>query len=165
MLKNLRNVFIALVLAIGVIFVGAAQTEAASLKDNQYVSPKAVIVMEIITNKDFVEVVDLTPYESEFSAENFIRKVVPGKNVRFVSDDQEMVNSWRKCAVKVGYEKSKKVKEIKDKKLSMKTISSLNPGQKYAFEIKTIQTGNKFGWEEGVGIVTAVAGFASLFID
>ena len=107
----------------------------------------------------------MTSYDSRKSAQKYIKKVVPGKNVRFVSDDQELVNSWRNESIEVGYRNIKKVKEIKDKKLSMQTISSLNPGQKYAFEIKTVQTSTKFGWEEGVGIATAVAGFASLFIN
>lgn len=166
MLKNLKNVFIALVLAIGVLFVGAVQTEAASLKDNQYVRPtKATIVMEIITNKDFVQTIDLTPYDSVTQADNIIRDVVPGKNVRIVSNDQELVNSWNARAKHVGYKKIKKVKEISDKKLSIQTVQQLNPGQKYFFEIKTVKTGNKFGWEEGLGVITAAAGFVSLFVD
>lgn len=160
MLKKLLNLVMVMMLGL---FLYGSPAEAASLQkeDATIMNHTAVIVVEDISNKEFIQVIDLSGIKKMSSAVKWIEDNASGRNLRFTSSDPEMIESWKQATIEAGF----KVKNAKEnhKKLSQKAIRVLERGDKYSFEIKTIKSQGGNDLEKGISYVMGIAGLVAAF--
>lgn len=161
-MNKMVNKVMAIVMAVMVWISSAVPAFAATLQEEtpQYNASKAIIVMEDISNKGQIQVTDLSGIKKMSQAKKLLADVVPGRNVRIVSVDSELLGCWAAAAEQVGF----KVKnQSRDANISNQAVRMLRPEAKFSFELKTKKGENKFGWKETLGVATAVAGIIAAF--
>lgn len=146
-----------LVVVMSVVFASSALA-ATLVEDRRDESIELTsIVMLDITNKGSIKTTDVGGLKTVAAVESFLRDVVPGKNVRFVSSDAELLQSWADVASSMGF----KPKAKANPDLSAKAQKILRRGNLCAFEIRTVK-GQKFGLREAVGVAGVVGTIWSL---
>lgn len=163
MLKKFWIHFLAIVFVISFLVVGSTQqVEAAKLQSQANTKiHTAVIVVEDFSQKEVVKVIDATGIRKMSGAIKWIEDNAEGRNLRFVSTDAELLDSWKQATAEAGY----KVKnpEVNYSKISDKANKTLKRGTKYSFEIKNIKSKGNNDLEKGISYVMAAAGLISAF--
>ena len=160
--KMARKVM-AVVMAVMIWISSAVPAFAETLQEETpaYNASKAVIVMEDLSNKGQVQVFDLSGIKKMSQAKKMLTDIVPGRNVRIVSVDRELLGCWASAAEQVGF---KPKAHSTNPNISTQAQRVLKPSEKFSFELKTKKgEGGKIGWKEGLGIATAVAGIWAVF--
>lgn len=158
MLKNFWTKILAVVIAIGFLFVGASSTEAAGLKTDTSKLHKATIVVEDFSNKNLVRVTNLSNIKKMSQAVEWIENNASGRNLRFISVDLELLESWHKAAKEATRNTPKEI-EKEDKKISEKAKKALKQGTKYSFELKSKKSSNKWSVSDADRAVDTVRDF------
>ena len=91
----------AIVFTISVLFMGTFTTEAAGLKENRNLH-KSTIVVEDFSNKSYNQVVDVSHIETMSEAIQWVKTNAYGRNLRFVSIDMDLLQSWKNAVVSAG---------------------------------------------------------------
>lgn len=125
--------FMAIVFTISVLFMGAFTTQAASLEENRELH-KATIVVEDFSNKSCSQVVDVSHIQTMSEAIQWVMTNAYGRNLRFVSVDMDLLQSWKNAGVSAG--SVPKQCENDNAKISQGAKDLLRYGTKYSFEIK-----------------------------
>ena len=157
MLKKLWSKILAVIIAIGFVMIGSSSTEAASLKTDTKMHT-AVIVVEDFTHKDVVRVTNLSGIKKMSTAIEWIENNASGRNLRFISIDLELLESWKKAANEATRKAPKEI-EREDKQISEKSKKALKQGTKYSFELKGKKSSNKWSVSDADRAVDTVRDF------
>lgn len=148
--------FVASIFCVGINSTEAAKLQAPKITKNH----TAVIVVEDVSQKDYVKVVDLSGIKSMRAAIQWVEDNAAGRNLRFTSTDAELLDDWKQATCDAGY----KVKNPEENysKVSDKAIKMLKRGDNSSFEIKNIKKDNNVV-QDVVGTVGAVGALIAAF--
>ena len=157
MLKNIfKQIALAILFVVSVVFVGADTTEAARLKvEKSAKDHTAIIVVEDITPKQNVKVDDVSGIRKLSQAIKWYEDNAQDRNKRYVSTDPELLDSWKQAVIEAGGKVENE--EIDYRKISPKAKKMLKNGTLYSFETKFIKASKGKQWEQVGSVALGLA--------